>query len=228
VNGRETTATVALVAAGALLAGFAAGLWTATLTRGTRTVAPRLRPEAEASDSGHGCGVERADVKHLTDGYTVPSTVVQAKPSDLVALEPPPVTRDSPRILTDEAFPDGTVHPAEGTLVELRGVPVVAVKREADSDLHVIIASDTGAVLNVEAPAARCVSLSPAAPLLARARAAMDAAMPGASSRGYKAVHLRATVRGMLFFDVLHGQRGAPNGVELHPVTCFAVEPRTC
>jgi hypothetical protein len=25
-----------------------------------------------------------------------------------------------------------------------------------------------------------------------------------------------------LFFDVLHGQRGAPNGIELHPVTFFS------
>jgi hypothetical protein len=99
---------------------------------------------------------------------------------------------------------------------------VIAAKREGDSDLHVILTTATGAELNVEAPQAQCDSSSPYADALAQARQAMDVAMPNVSGSHYTALDLHATIAGVLFFDVLHGQRGAPNGVELHPVTFFS------
>jgi hypothetical protein len=46
--------------------------------------------------------------------------------------------------------------------------------------------------------------------------------MPHVSRSHYTPENLTATIEGVLFFDVLHGQRGAPNGVELHPVTFFS------
>ena len=46
--------------------------------------------------------------------------------------------------------------------------------------------------------------------------------MPNVSSSRYTPEDFTATIEGVLFFDVLHGQRGAPNGVELHPVTYFS------
>jgi hypothetical protein len=45
--------------------------------------------------------------------------------------------------------------------------------------------------------------------------------MPGNSS--FTRLTGKATIRGIGFFDFLHGQTGvAPNGVELHPVLKFA------
>jgi hypothetical protein len=156
------------------------------------------------------CGTERAAVKHLTDGFVLPATPTVMTPEQLVAMAAPPVTQDSTRF------------PVEQQLVEIDGVHVIAAKQEGDSDLHVILATATGAELNIEAPQAQCDSSSPYAALLAQARQAMDVALPGISSSGYTPVDLHATVEGILFFDVLHGQRGAPNGVELHPVTFFS------
>jgi hypothetical protein len=157
-----------------------------------------------------GCGTERAAVKHLTDGYVLPEQSTVMTPEQLVSMAAPPVTRDSPRF------------PVEQQLVVLENVHVIAAKREADSDLHVLLTTATGAELNVEAPQAECDSASPYASLLARARGAMDEAMPNVSSSHYTPLDFTATIEGVLFFDVLHGQRGAPNGVELHPVTYFS------
>ena len=157
-----------------------------------------------------GCGTERAAVKHLTDGFVLPASANVMTPEQLVSLAAPPVTQASPRF------------PVEQQLVALENVHVIAAKREADSDLHVLLISPTGAELNVEAPQAQCDSASPYADLLAQARQAMDVAMPNVSGSRYTPLDLTATIEGVLFFDVLHGQRGAPNGVELHPVTYFS------
>lgn len=105
---------------------------------------------------------------------------------------------------------------------------MIAAKQEADSDLHVILATATGAEMNIESPAAVCDSASPYAAQLAQARAALDAALGNVSSSSYTPENLTANVTGVLFFDVLHGQRGAPNGIELHPVLCFSVAKNGC
>jgi hypothetical protein len=157
-----------------------------------------------------GCGTERAAVKHLTDGFVLPATTTVMTPDQLVSLAAPPVTQASTR------FPD------EQQLVVIENVHVIAAKQEGDSDLHVILTTSTGAELNVEAPQGQCDSSSPYADVLAQARQAMDSAMPTVSSSRYTPEDLHATIEGVLFFDVLHGQRGAPNGVELHPVTFFS------
>lgn len=196
------------VLAGSVLSG-------AVLTRhpkGYPTIVPTLERAAV------GCGAERAAVKHLTDGFVVPRQPTVMTPGQLVSLAAPAVSQNSPRFTS---VPAGSM--PETVLVELKDVHVIAVKQEADSDLHVIIATSTGAELNVEAPQASCVSASPYAGALASARAAMDAAMPNVSSSSYTPLNLTATIEGMVFWDVLHGQRGAPNGIELHPVTFFSV-----
>lgn len=196
------------------------------LAQADKTGAPNIvaiNPQAESASADQGgatpkgltnatsCGAERADVKHLTDGFTLPSTPTVMTIDQLVNMAAPPVTPDSPRF------------PQEQTLVELQNVHVIAAKQEADSDLHVIIATATGADMNVEAPEAVCDSASPYAAQLAAARAALDQALGTVSTLTYTPENVTATIEGVLFFDVLHGQRGAPNGVELHPVTLFQV-----
>lgn len=164
----------------------------------------------------YSCGVERASVKHLTDGFVLPSTAKVMTPDELLSLKPPQVGQDTPRITTVSG---GSL--PETILVVLNNVHVIAVKQEADSDLHVIIQASNGKELNVEAPQAICDSSSKYAKLLGAARAAMDKTFPNVSSSGYTTVNVTATIEGVLFWDVLHGQRGAPNGVELHPVVAF-------
>lgn len=159
------------------------------------------------------CGVERAAVKHLTDGFALPAKVTKLTIDQMVNMTAPPVTQNSPRF------------PQEQIKAQLTDVHVVGVKQEPDSDLHIIISTSSGTEMNVESPAARCDATSPAATYLANARAAADAAMPHVSSSHYTGVNFYATIRGMVFFDVLHGQRGALNGIELHPVTLFKTVP---
>jgi len=184
---------------------------TVTVTVGA-PVGLGLEPRNELRAAG-GCGTERAAVKHLTDGFALPAEWVTMTPDDLVSLKPPPVTASSPRF------------PVERQVVVLTNVHVIAAKQEADSDLHVILAVPGGGEMNVEEPRAQCDATSPEAAVLAQARRAMDAAMPNVSSAHYTPENLTATIEGVLFFDVLHGQRGAANGVELHPITFFAVAP---
>jgi hypothetical protein len=164
------------------------------------------------------CGVERAAVKHLTDGFVLPVNPVYKTPDQLLALTPPHVGPDSPRIISNPGSLPETLK------VQLTHVHVVAVKQESDSDLHIIIRSAQGE-LNVESPMAYCDRASPYRQRLAVARAAVERAFPNVSTGSYTVVDRYATIRGVLFWDVLHGQRGAPNGVELHPVTMLQVTP---
>lgn len=188
-----------------------------TINPGAESGAADAAPRLNLTLGAQSCGSERAAVKHLTDGFVLPAQPTVMTPDQLVALAAPAVTPSSPRFTS---VPAGSL--PETTLVELVNVHVIAVKQEADSDLHVIIATSTGAELNVEAPMAACDSASPYAAQLAAARAAMDKAMPGASSSSYTPENLTATIEGVVFYDVLHGQRGAPNGVELHPLLYFS------
>jgi hypothetical protein len=214
---RAVVVTVLIAALGLALAAVLRGprvkTVTVTLTRAGEpdALAPTTSTGARLSRKAVACGTERAAVKHLTDGFVLPLIAKTMTPADLVAMTAPGVTPDSPRL------------PEEKQVVELENVHVIAAKQEADSDLHVIISTSTGAELNVEAPMAPCESGSPYGAQLDEARAAMDAAMPAVSSNHYTPENLTADIVGVLFFDVLHGQRGAPNGVELHPVTYFSV-----
>jgi hypothetical protein len=76
----------------------------------------------------------------------------------------------------------------------------------------------------VEFPAVTCASSATtgAKTRMKNARNAFIAAcgMPGDSS--FTQLTGKATIRGVGFFDFLHGQTGvAPNGIELHPVIRF-------
>jgi hypothetical protein len=201
---RAVVVTVLIAALGLALAAVLRGprvkTVTVTLTRAGEpdALAPTTSTGARLSRKAVACGTERAAVKHLTDGFVLPLIAKTMTPADLVAMTAPGVTPDSPRL------------PEEKQVVELENV-------------HVIISTSTGAELNVEAPMAPCESGSPYGAQLDEARAAMDAAMPAVSSNHYTPENLTADIVGVLFFDVLHGQRGAPNGVELHPVTYFSV-----
>jgi hypothetical protein len=86
---------------------------------------------------------------------------------------------------------------------------IVAIKTEADADLHVVIADQVGHTMIVEFPHPACAQGSKAYGAIVRARRQMGRLVEGD----------RIRVTGMLFMDRCHGQAGAaPNCVELHPV----------
>jgi hypothetical protein len=75
----------------------------------------------------------------------------------------------------------------------------------------------------VEFPAASCAprASATARAKMTRARSAFIHAC-GNATRSYRRLSGTATVTGVGFWDEIHGQTGgAPNGIELHPVTAF-------
>lgn len=155
------------------------------------------------------CGVERWSVKTGTDpqassvalGSYVSSTIYNfhqsVKPASL-----PANSRISPR--------ETTQYRVSGTLTKY--------VRENDSDYHLIIKDSAGRTMIIELPASNCVGAgSPFGPGIARARQQFDARFTATTSM--KTTSTPVTVKGVGFWDYIHGQTGvAPNGIEIHPV----------
>jgi hypothetical protein len=165
------------------------------------------------------CGVERWPVKTLSDQEASrvnlqprPSTIAQ-----LAALTPP------------SALTQSRMAPVELETFTIRA-SLVAMKREADSDLKVSLA-DLGprsVLMSAELPAAACV-LQAAPALQEKMRTARDAfvkACGNPSSDLFTQLGGVVTVTGVGFFDRRHGaSAAAPNGIELHPVLAFTGPP---
>jgi hypothetical protein len=80
-----------------------------------------------------------------------------------------------------------------------------------------------------ELPSAGCVAAAtgPAAQM-ASARAALARAC-GRPTTSFTRLSGTATIDGVVFFDFVHGQRGAStNQIELHPVLRFSPGPGRC
>jgi hypothetical protein len=155
------------------------------------------------------CGVERWDVKTLTDPEAdqvnlapSPATVEQ-----LAALPVPAgFHRDAARL--PEEFQTYTV---KATLVEF--------KEEADSDIHLVIVGTSRETMIAEIPDPACAQGSRVEAQIARVRGRFGDLYGQPSRTSWNEVNAPITVTGVLFFDVHHGQTGvAPNAVELHPV----------
>lgn len=155
------------------------------------------------------CGAERWPVKTLTDtraSCVHVNVVVRSTVRELRALKAPV----RPTLRTDQEC-------------QVYSIPalIVAVKSEADNDLHVVIADPTDPKLTmvVEIPAPACAAAK------YRARFQTERRTVSSLVKLHKGKLTRlsrpraAQITGVLFFDKVHGQSGvAPNGVELHPV----------
>lgn len=166
---------------------------------------------ADYGFSGY-CGVERHDVKDLTDGFAPGA----AQDSSVSALRALPVPSGAAAGRT----------PPEQDVYRIEAI-ATAFKIEADSDVHLAIVdpSNTNATMIAEFPAASCLAQSTAAPQIEAARTDMINAL-GDPPTGGSYTNLNpprcVTITGVAFFDRIHGQRGvAPNGIELHPVLAF-------
>ena len=155
------------------------------------------------------CGVERWSIKTGTDagassinlGSYVSTTIYNmlqsAHPATL-----PANSRISPR--------ETTQYRLSGTLTKYA--------REGDSDYHLVIQDGAGRTMIVEIPAPNCVGAgSPFGPGVTNARRQFDARFTATTT--FKTTSTPVTVRGVGFWDFLHGQTGvAPNGIEIHSV----------
>lgn len=162
------------------------------------------------------CGVERWAVKTLQDpaGRTLDLTTV--KKTTVSKLRALPVVRG----------PSGSrAQGVESSVYEIKA-RLIEAKLEADDDIHLVVKGlpTLAGTMIVEFPTVACSSKArtKAKGLIKQARNAFVAAcgMPGRSR--FRKLSGTATLRGVGFFDFLHGQRGvAPNGIELHPVLAF-------
>ena len=176
-------------------------------------------PEALAD----GCGVERWDVKTLSDPAA--KGLHRQKPrtatvEELASLRAPPWSRTAPR-----SEDEGRVYSVDGC--------VVAYALSGDSDLHVVLRADSGATtIIVEFPdPASCAPWSHAPGLMQQARDAFLELVPAQPTRTFKCLQppIPVSVIGPLFMDKVHGQVGvAPNGAEIHPVIRVQRRNDTC
>jgi hypothetical protein len=172
--------------------------------------APKSKPK---TPPGLKCGVERWSVKTLSDSgasrvrFSPKDTTVSAlrgKPS-------PGVGRSDPRITGVET----TTYRVTAELVE--------AKLEDDRDIHLVIGvpDHRSQTMIVEFPDTRCkgAKQSKKRTAMQRARAAFERACGSPSASSFRRLTGTATITGVGFFDVKHGQTGiAPNAIELHPV----------
>jgi hypothetical protein len=165
------------------------------------------------------CGVERWSVKTLSDpAASQVSFAHRATTVDFLRSRADPHARPStPRLSGVER----TTYRVSAQLVEF--------KREADQDIHLVIASPRSRLrtMIVEFPnpsvcAGAAGSAKRAAMLSARRSVIAACGLPPTSS--FAPLRGSAAITGVGFFDVRHPrpQRGvAPNQIELHPVLAF-------
>jgi hypothetical protein len=163
------------------------------------------------------CGVERWAVKTLSDKR---ERLVHFKPrsssvQSLRAKPSPGVGSDTPRLKGVER----KTYRVRAQLVEM--------KLEDDHDIHLVIAApgSNSETMIVEFPDTSCPGArnSPKKTQMARARAALVAGCGQPSSSSFHQLGGTATITGVGFWDIPHGQTGvAPNAIELHPVLRLA------
>jgi hypothetical protein len=167
------------------------------------------------------CGTERWAIKTLTDPQRM-KVLLAPVASSVRELRLLPKPMHLP--------PDHRLGPAEFTVYRVRAV-VLGWKREGDRDFHIVIAdsADPAVTMIVEVvdPGCAATDLDSAWAQIVRIRGSVQARLgtPRAAFRRFDPP-VPATVTGVGFFDVLHGQTGvAPNGVELHPVLEMEFDP---
>jgi hypothetical protein len=150
----------------------------------------------ETEQTSGACGVERWTVKTLQDR----PVLLPVRVSTVAALGSLPAPSPLP----------STRLPFERRVFRVTAA-VTLVRKEADSDFHLVLQDGAGRTMIAEAPLPSCAPLATAArrTQMGTARAAVRLCP-------------KATVTGVAFFDFKHGQTGvAPNAIELHPILAF-------
>lgn len=194
-----------------------------------------LSPLTEAARSEQ-CGKERWAVKTLTDpaagsvDFAQPKAVtvedlrhLNGKGKSSNGKPPKDVKKSTPRL-----------PPVEMTVYTVTAL-LMSMKREEDKDIHLVIADPRiGGSMIVEFPHEDCTlgASTAARAAMKEARKDLTSACGGEPGTRFVSLKGKATIRGVGFFDLVHGQGGvAPNGIELHPVlsvtgaSCSRVKP---
>ena len=163
------------------------------------------------------CGEERWAVKTLSDKR---ERLVRFKPKGTTVTRlrkkrSPGVGPNTPRIKG-----------VETTTWRIK-VNLVEMKLEDDHDIHLVVSAPgkPSKTMITEFPDTTCngAASSPKKAAMARSRAKLMVACGQPSSSHFTKLRGRATVTGVGFFDIPHGQTGvAPNAIELHPVLRFS------
>lgn len=161
------------------------------------------------------CGVERWPIKTLSDP-DVGAVNFRPKLTTVGALR----SKRAPRV----GYSTPRIHGVETTTYRVRA-RLIEYAVEDDRDIHLVISapSNMAKTMIVEFPDPTCPGArdSRKKSAMGRARAALVAAC-GAPSTSFHELRGKATITGVGFFDVKHGQSGlAPNAIELHPVLGF-------
>lgn len=170
-------------------------------------------------DSGSTCGVERWDVKTGRDALAPRVDLAHAQPTTIAEMVALPRPGGAGPEMT---LGDGRQAPYERRAFVLRNVSLTGYQRERDGDYHLVV-RDGAETMVVEIPHPECVDApSPWRPQVTDARRRFDDHVRHRSqAEGLREV---ISVVGVGFFDRVHEMEGgAPNGIELHPVTglCF-------
>jgi hypothetical protein len=175
----------------------------------TQTPGPTAPPSSA-------CGVERWSVKTGTDPDAGSINLGSTTYTTVSALDALPKPSSLPA--------DNRIAPTETTVYSIDALLTVYV-REDDSDYHLVLTDTSGGTMITEIASPSCVgSGSPLLAGITNARAEFDARY--LVTTGFKTANIPVRVRGVGFFDFLHGQTGvAPNGVELHPLLDIQFNP---
>ena len=178
--------------------------------------APDARPSTAAP---YGlCGSERWSVKTLTDPAVSRIAFADVKRTTVEAMRHLKVPLRLKATSSRRVGAERTVYRVTANLE--------AMKREDDSDIHLVVTDPThGGSMIVEFPASTC-DVGASSTLRARmtkARNDLAKACGGEARSAFVQLSGTATITGVGFFDLIHGQAGvAPNGIELHPALSFS------
>lgn len=164
------------------------------------------------------CGSERWAVKTLTDAAAPMVRFDHVKATSVDHLRglkaPTSLKATTPR----RSGAERSVYRVTALLMSMR--------KEDDSDVHLVISDPKlGGSMIVEFPAFTCTTGGNKIERRAmrQARADLEAACGGEVGSTPVTLTGTATISGVGFFDIIHGQTGvAPNGIELHPALSFA------
>ena len=163
------------------------------------------------------CGIERWKVKTGTDASAnqIDPTWVPTTVQALRLFPAPPSLPNADRVGVVER----TTYVLDGNITNVRMTD--------DSDYHLVISDPASYTMIVEIPHPDCVGVeSPLRSQIVAARQSIDTALKITTS--FRSVSVPTRISGVGFWDDLHGQLGvAPNGIELHPVTAFQINPTT-
>jgi hypothetical protein len=158
------------------------------------------------------CGTERWSVKTMTD-QQANKVDLASEPSTIAALSKLAAPAEATTRLEEVEF----------KTLELKGKIVVA-KLEKDKDVHMVLqdGEDPKATMIIESVSPDCSMNSVVAAQIGQVRRDVEAKFPTAAVGGREEPNIDVTVKGVGFFDRIHGQEGvAANGIELHPVLEF-------